>query len=79
MRAMKDFSLYHAACAADDAWMDEIRKAFPRQWAGNVRYTQEGIGKEGSSLRAAYDRWKEANEAWRNEMEATRREANANA
>jgi hypothetical protein len=43
--------------AADARWMAEIRKAFPREWAGDVRYTYRAQGDDGTPLRAAYDEY----------------------
>lgn len=56
--------LYREACAADAAWMAEIKKAFPRLRAGDVRYTCKAHGEEGTALRAAYDNFRLALDAW---------------
>ncbi|MDQ0422311.1 hypothetical protein J2045_003359 [Peteryoungia aggregata LMG 23059] len=52
------FNDAHAAhAAADERWMAEIRAAYPREWAGDVRYTDRAQGEEGSPLRAAYEEY----------------------
>jgi hypothetical protein len=48
---------YNAAVSADDKWMEEIEKAFPGQWPGDVRYQPEAQGFPGTPLRAAYDEY----------------------
>lgn len=60
--------LYRAACAADDAWMEAIRTAFPSLRAGDVRYTRQAHGEPDTDLRAAYDRYMSASLAWRESL-----------
>ncbi|MCO5730101.1 hypothetical protein [Rhizobium sp. SSA_523] len=50
--------------AADEAWMDEIRRAFPREWAGDVRYTPRAHGEPGTLLAAAYERYLATRAEW---------------
>lgn len=45
---------YRRAVMADEAWMREIRRAFPNERAGDVRYTPKAKGKPGTTLRKAY-------------------------
>jgi hypothetical protein len=59
--------LYHAAVLADQVWHNAIVQAFPREWPGNVRYTKRGEGEPGTPLRAAFESWKLARDAWRAE------------
>lgn len=58
--------LYHAWGAADDAWGRAIKQAYPKQWPGDVRYTERGKGAPGSALRAAYDAHQVAQKAFYN-------------
>lgn len=52
------FDEIHAAhAAADENWMAEIRRAYPHEWAGDVRYTARAHGEPGTPLRAAYDEY----------------------
>lgn len=51
---------YAAAIAADESWMAEIRRAYPREWAGDVRYTDRAHGEPGTPLRAAYEAYESA-------------------
>jgi hypothetical protein len=55
---------YAAHLAADEEWMDEIRRTFPREWAGDVRYTPRAHGEPGTALRGAYERYLSTREAW---------------
>lgn len=48
---------YDAHATADKAWMDQIRRAYPHEWAGDVRYTDRAHGAPGTPLRAAYDEY----------------------
>lgn len=50
------------AIEADNAWQAELVKRFGKR-AGDVRYTKEGKGEEGSNLRRAYENWSECNAA----------------
>lgn len=50
------------AQAACDAWSKELHAAFGKR-AGDKRYTDEGKGAAGSTLRAAYDRFAAATAA----------------
>ena len=61
---MTRLEAYDAHLAADKAWMDEIRRAFPREWAGDVRYTHRAHGEPGTPLAAAYARYRETRVAW---------------
>jgi hypothetical protein len=54
---------YEIAIATDQAWMTEIRKAFPYQRAGDVRYTDKANGEPGTPLRAAYEAYVAARDA----------------
>ena len=47
------FETYRAALAADDAYGAELRRVFGLR-AGDVRYTKQGNGEQGSTLRALY-------------------------
>ena len=49
---------------ADEAWMDEIRRTFTGEWAGDVRYTSRAHGEPGTSLAAAYERYLSTRAAW---------------
>lgn len=64
--------LYKIAEEADDAWTAEIRKKFPREHVGDVRYTERGKGDFGTSLRAAHDRFVETITKWREAVSARR-------
>ena len=59
---------YDDALDADARWMTEIKRAFPSQRAGDVRYTALAHGEPGTALRRAYDDFKAAQEAWKAEM-----------
>lgn len=48
---------------ADHAWGRELVALFGRA-AGNVRYTKQGRGEEGSQLRQLYTERTEAQRAW---------------
>jgi hypothetical protein len=54
--------LYNEALAADKAWQTELEKLFGKH-AGDVRYTSQGKGAEGSELRRLHDTWTERNAA----------------
>jgi hypothetical protein len=56
---------WNAWIAADNAWHAEIEKAYPRQHAGDIRYTALGKGKPGTALRAAHDLFISTGDAWR--------------
>jgi hypothetical protein len=49
--------------AADDAWGDELRRLFGKR-AGDVRYTVQGKGEAGSTLRGLHDAQVAAAAAW---------------
>lgn len=60
---------------ADDFWQHELEASFGKR-AGDVRYTAEGKGEEGSSLRFAHDHrdrlrvaWEQAKEDYRHACE----------
>ena len=55
---------YDDALDADARWMTEIKRAFPSQRAGDVRYTALAHGEPGTALRKACDEYKAAREAW---------------
>lgn len=55
---------YAAHLDADEAWMDEIRRAYPHEWAGDVRYTPRAHGEPGTALAAAYERYRSTRAAW---------------
>lgn len=55
---------YAAHLNADEAWMDEIRRTYPREWAGDVRYTSRAHGEPGTPLAAAYERYLSTRAAW---------------
>lgn len=61
-------AIYAEWLAAESEWMAQIKAAFPRKRAGNVRYQKEGEGEPGTALRAAYETWRrfgdEYREAW---------------
>jgi hypothetical protein len=57
---------YELALATDVIWMGEIKRAFPRERAGDVRYTERAHGAAGSSLRAAYERYAAARDHYSN-------------
>ena len=55
------FAARRAAARADNLWQDELTKQFGNR-AGDVRYTTEAQGEEGSALRLLYDDWRAAND-----------------
>jgi hypothetical protein len=57
-------ALFDAAMSADDAWSVELRRLFGKR-AGDVRYTSQGSGAEGSVLRAVHDARQAAAHAYR--------------
>jgi hypothetical protein len=62
-RQMETFTqLYKDACKADDAWSAELVKLYGKR-AGDMRYTKEGKGSEGSELRRLHDAWSERRDA----------------
>lgn len=64
--AMTIHELYAAFGASDDAWMTELRRAFPGlKHYGDLRYTKAAEGEPGTALRAAYDAFRAAGHAWR--------------
>ena len=52
-------SIYEAHVAADRAWMVQIALAFPKEWPGDVRYTDRAHSRPGTKLRSAYERYLE--------------------
>lgn len=55
---------YAAHLEADEAWMDEIRRTFPREYAGDVRYTWRAHGEPGTPLAAAHALYLSTRAAW---------------
>ena len=53
------FAAHRAATRADHEWQDELTRQFGRR-AGDIRYTAEARGEEGSTLRLLYDDWRAA-------------------
>lgn len=68
-----DFSLYHAAIAADAAWSAELKRQFGKN-AGDVRYTARGKGEPGSELRRLHATFRSTSDAWLKAMRAAREE-----
>lgn len=66
---------YDAHLAADHAWMMEIRRAFPKEWAGDVRYTPRAHGLPGTPLAAAYIRYLETRAVWESFLPGRERSA----
>jgi hypothetical protein len=65
--------LYREACQADDAWQLELRRQF--RWnAGDVRYTKEGEGAEGSLLNELYCAFRVSTDAWLKAVSDARKE-----
>lgn len=56
--------LHRAWSNADDKWMHELERAFPRRWPGDLRYTPKARGLPGTPLRAAYEAYTAAREAF---------------
>ncbi|WP_298623872.1 hypothetical protein, partial [uncultured Zoogloea sp.] len=54
---------YDDALDTDARWMTEIKRAFPRERAGDVRYTERAHGEPGTALRRAYDAYVAARDA----------------
>lgn len=67
---------YNEAIAADDHWSKLLKKQFGKA-AGDVRYTKEGRGEEGSELRAAYEARTKASCRWEEIMRQQRATRNA--
>lgn len=61
---------YNNAVKADGVWMREIKKAFPNERAGDVRYESKAAGYKGTSLRAAHGAYEQANNALRDAVKA---------
>lgn len=62
-------ALYREACAAEDAYRAALQEEFPRlKHTGDVRYTPQGNGAPGSTLRHAADRKHAADAALRRAM-----------
>jgi hypothetical protein len=55
---------YAAHLTADELWMAEIRATFPREWAGDVRYTPRAHGEPGTPLADAYALYLETRTVW---------------
>lgn len=66
MPALNDAALaaYAAHLDADEKWMDEITRAFPREWSGDVRYTPRAHGEPGTPLATAYEAYLATRTAW---------------
>jgi hypothetical protein len=63
--------VHKAALATDKAWQAELERVFGKR-AGDMRYTKEGKGTEGGTLRAVYNARRMAQEAWYREMDSER-------
>ena len=50
--------------AADEEWMEELEREFPGCDRGTLRYERRAEGKPGSTLRAAFEKWKFTGAAW---------------
>jgi hypothetical protein len=61
---MTKAELYKLAIEADDEWSGLLRFHFGKR-AGDIRYTAQGKGAEGTELRAAHDEFQRATAAWR--------------
>lgn len=48
---------------ADDAWGDELRRTFGK-WSAEARYSDLGMGEEGSNLRRLYEARTAARATW---------------
>lgn len=56
-------TLFQAALDADDAWNAAGQRLFGKRW-GDVRYTPQAHGEPGTPLRALYDAYTLARDAW---------------
>ena len=54
---------YNRAIAADQTWHAMLVARFGKR-ASDIRYTAEGKGAPGSTLRAAHDEFRAASDAW---------------
>lgn len=54
---------YWQAVEADSEWMKEIHKSLNGH-AGTLRYTKAAEGNPGSNLRAAFIKWRSAQDAY---------------
>jgi len=50
--------------AADEAWMDEVKKVFGERDAGMARFHGRATGEPGTLLRELYDRYVKARDAY---------------
>ena len=58
-------AIYADWIAAENEWMKQIKAAFPRQRAGDVRYSKEAEGEPGTELRAAYEAFRRFGDEYR--------------
>ncbi len=72
----RDFALYYAAMAADEAWSAELHRRFGKR-AGDVRYTPQGRGEIGSELNRLYLEFRRTSDVWMQQMSDWREEARA--
>lgn len=66
---------YNAHLAADEAWMLEVQRAFPREWAGDVRYTPRAHGEPGTPLADAYAEYLRTRALWERHLRPAERSA----
>jgi hypothetical protein len=57
-------ALYTTALETEREWMRAIAREFPGKRPGDVRYTAQGKGTPGSTLREAHDAHYVANKLW---------------
>lgn len=56
--------LHAAWLSADTAWTAAMQAAYPRAWPGDIRYIPKGRGELGTPLRAAYEAYTAARDAF---------------
>ncbi len=56
---------------AENEWMQQIKAAFPRKRAGDVRYHKEAEGEPGTELRAAYEAFRRLGDEYRQSIGAS--------
>jgi hypothetical protein len=69
---MKDFTLYHAAVAADNAWQSELERAYSKR-AGDARYSS--LGTATATLRKLWEAKHAADAEWRLYVYNSRKQA----